>query len=326
MKQTIRLTIFPLVFLAVLIMLSNSCSKDDTSSSSKTDPVITWANPADISYGTLLSSVQLNATSNVSGSFIYTPAAGTKLSEGANQVLQVVFTPTDATNYNSITKTVKINVTHVATIGAIIFNPNLSYGTVTDIDGNVYKTITIDTKTWMAQNLRTTRFRNGDSIPQVKDNTEWSNLTTGAYCNYNNTVNSDIIAVYGRLYNGYVISDSRNIAPAGWHVARDDEWTALTDHAGGEDVAGGKLKETGTTHWLDPNYGSTNESGFTALPAGYRTFYGESEDAGFSGSWWSSTVFNTSDVWMQGMFYSSGITYRDHYAKVNGFSVRCVKD
>src|SRR5664280_2706679 len=154
-----------------------------------------------------------------------------------------------------------------------VFNTGLTYGTMTDQDGNIYKTITIGTQTWMAENLRTTKYRDSTEIPNVTDNTAWDALTTGAYCNYNNTTSADTIATYGRLYNWYAATDSRNIAPAGWHVPTDAEWTTLTTYLGGESVAGGKMKETGITHWISPNTGATNESGFSALPSGMRNWY-----------------------------------------------------
>ena len=125
----------------------------------------------------------------------------------------------------------------------ILFNPDLTYGTINDIDGNVYKTITIGTQTWMAENLRTTKFRNGKDIPEVTVDSIWAILTTGAYCNYKNTRNIDTIVTYGRLYNWYAVYDSRNIAPEGWHISNEADWTTLTNYLGGPYVAGLKLKE-----------------------------------------------------------------------------------
>lgn len=146
-------------------------------------------------------------------------------------------------------------------------------GTVTDIDGNIYQTIKIGTQWWMAENLKVTHYRNGDSIPNVTDETAWSNLTTGAYGNYNN--DDDISNTYANLYNWYAVNDSRNIAPIGWHIPTDAEWQTLVDYLGGESVAGSKMKETGTEHWRSPNVGTTNESGFSALPGDYRGISGK---------------------------------------------------
>lgn len=210
-----------------------------------------------------------------------------------------------------------------------VFNPNVSYGTMTDQDGNMYKTVTIGTQTWMAENLRTSKYQDGTAIPNVIDNTAWIALTTGAYCNYNNTESTDTIATYGRLYNWYAATDSRNIAPVGWHVPTDAEWTTLTTYLGGVTVAGSKMKETGTTHWISPNTGATNESGFTALPSGVRKGYhdGTFGTKGSNGIYLSSTFDNiflhlhcpTVDNSDTHVLYWSG-------DKDEGFSVRLVKD
>jgi len=206
----------------------------------------------------------------------------------------------------------------------IQFNPDLSYETTTDIDGNVYRTIKIGTQTWMAENLKVTRYRNGDAIPNVIDSDEWRYLTTGAYCDYENTASNS--EVYGKLYNWYALADSRNIAPTGWHVASDAEWTTLTNFLGGEAVAGGKLKEKGTVHWQSPNKGATNETGFTALPAGFRHSDGSVSKLGHNALLWSSSEYNDSYAWFR--YLSYGSSYVDRYAtyKVYGFSVRCIKD
>ena len=194
--------------------------------------------------------------------------------------------------------------------------------TVTDIDGNVYHTVKIGTQTWMVENLKVTRYRNGDAIPTVTNGTEWSNLTTGAYCDYENAASNSTI--YGKLYNWYAVADSRNIAPPGWHVASDAEWTTLITFLGGKDVAGGMLKEEGTAHWPSPNAGATNETGFSALPGGY--YYGGSfGNLGSIGTWWSSTA-NSSNAWDRVMHYSNGEVYRYGFNQSNGFSVRCVRD
>ena len=201
-----------------------------------------------------------------------------------------------------------------------------SAATVTDIDGNIYHTVTIGTQVWMVENLKTTKYRDGTAIPNVTGSTAWAALTTGAQCDYNNTASNS--TTYGKLYNWYTVGDSRNIAPTGWHVPTDAEWTTLTDYLGGESVAGGKLKEAGTAHWLSPNTGATNETGFSALPGGYRGNYGGTFDnLGSDGSWWSATEYNTSFAWYRRMYSADSGVYRDNfYYKTNGFSVRCVRD
>ncbi|NQT26384.1 PKD domain-containing protein [candidate division KSB1 bacterium] len=161
-------------------------------------------------------------------------------------------------------------------------------GTVTDIDGNVYQTVKIGVQWWMAENLKVTHYNNGDAIPNVTDNTEWDNLTSGAYCNYNNDVTN--IATYGRLYNFYTVKDARGIAPNGWHVSTEGDWEVLAHYLGGAaNEAGGKLKEAGFAHWNYPNNGATNESGFTALPAGMR-WNGSFKNLGGKTLYWSTVT------------------------------------
>ncbi len=203
-------------------------------------------------------------------------------------------------------------------------NSPIETGTVTDIDGNVYHTVTIGTQTWMAENLKVTKYRNGDSIPNVTDGDEWYHLSTGAYCDYENTASNS--SVYGKLYNWYAVADSRDIAPNGWHVASNAEWTTLTTYLVGEDVAGGMLKEKGTAHWLSPNEGATNETGFSALPGGY--YYGGSFGGlGSYGSWWSSTEYSSDDrAWHRTVNSIYGRMGRSYYYQSSGFSVRCLKD
>ena len=206
-----------------------------------------------------------------------------------------------------------------------VFNADLTYGTMTDQDGNVYKTVTIGTQTWMAENLRTTIYNDGTAIPNVTDDDEWVGLTTGAYCNYKNTTSVDTIATYGRLYNWYAVNTGK-LAPTGWHVPTDAEWTELTDYIGGTFVSGGILKEAGTTHWASPNTGSTNESGFTALPGGYRGYSGGFRSFGYGGRWWSATELGSNHAWRRYIDYYV-IDVEGYYSdKWVGLSVRCVRD
>lgn len=206
-----------------------------------------------------------------------------------------------------------------------IFNSGLEYGSVTDQDGNTYKTIRIGTQTWMAENLRTTRYRNGDPIPFNKDTVIWENLTSGVYCNSANDTSMVMIATYGRLYNWYAVSDSRNIAPPGWHVATSNEFSVLIDYLGGSDVAGGKLKEAGTSHW-ELSIDASNESGFTALPGGYRHSNGFYYPFGLYGFWWSASEVNSNEAFEWSLVYNGGAVYSCQNPKGFGCTVRCVKD
>lgn len=196
--------------------------------------------------------------------------------------------------------------------------------TVTDYDGNVYHTITIGTQVWMVENMKTTHFNDGTTIPLVTDTTSWNNLSTPAYCWYNNS--SSYKTPYGALYNWYTVNSGK-LAPTGWRVPTDADWTVLSAYLGGVSVAGGKLKESGTTHWLSPNTGATNETGFTALPGGYRnlspTLY---TDMGYDATWWSSTEGNSNSAWCRDMSYSDASLISGNYYKNYGFSVRCVKN
>lgn len=207
-----------------------------------------------------------------------------------------------------------------------VFNTNLTYGTMTDQDGNKYKTITIGTQTWMAENLRTTKFRNGEDIPEITDNTAWKYSVSSAYCNFKNTQNIDSIATFGRLYNWYAVTDSRNIAPSGWHIPSRSEWNTLVAYLGVAD-AGGKSKETGTTHWKSPNTGATNESGFTALPAGDRANSdGKFYDIGSGFVCWTSTQQSLAEAYYRSIANIYSGMGENYMAKQLGLSVRCVKD
>jgi len=191
--------------------------------------------------------------------------------------------------------------------------------TITDIDGNSYKTVKIGTQTWMAENLKTTKYRNGDKIQNVNvtDNANWAALTTGAYCSYNE-------ATYV-LYNGWAVFDSRKIAPVGWHIPNEDEWTTLITFLGGESVAGGAIKEAGTTHWISPNTGATNSSGFTSLPNGFRDDQGSMEPLGYVDGWWSSE-HTTDSAWTLFVDNDESRVIRLSSGKWSGISVRCIKD
>ena len=198
-------------------------------------------------------------------------------------------------------------------------------GTVTDRDGNIYHTVKIGFQTWMVENLKTTKFRNGKPIPNVMVNTTWADLTTCAYCLYNNDASANK-TTYGVLYNWYTVNDSRNIAPAGWHIPTEEEWTTLTTFLRGKSLTGGKLKEKLTSHWSSPNSGATNSSGFTALPGGYRNNDGEFNNIRIMGGWWSSNEYTKTVAWYRYVDYGASYIYSCSTYKNNGFSVRCIKD
>ena len=200
---------------------------------------------------------------------------------------------------------------------------SLSSNTVTDKDGNVYHTFTIGAQTWMVENLKTTKYADGTKINYTKGNTDWNNLTTPAYCWYN----SDIAwkNTYGALYNWYAVNTAK-LCPTNWHVPTDTEWTIMTSYLGGENVSGGKLKETGNSHWISSNLGATNESGFSALPGGNRIFNGAFDYEGVRGTYWTSTEFDSRTAWQRVMYCNYADVSRSNYYKRFGFSVRCLKD
>jgi uncharacterized protein (TIGR02145 family) len=200
-----------------------------------------------------------------------------------------------------------------------VYNPPY----MTDQDGNVYTSINIGIQVWMVENLKTTKYRNGDLIgTTTPDTLDILGESTPKYqwaCDGNDSK----VNTYGRLYTWYAVTDSRNVCPDGWHVPSDDEWTTLTTYLGGESVAGGKLKEAGTTNWWPPNEGATNSSGFTALQGGNRAYSG---GFGIDGSWWSSTGSETAVAYGRSMFYNGSNVDRCRQYKNYGFSVRCLRD
>jgi uncharacterized protein (TIGR02145 family) len=196
-------------------------------------------------------------------------------------------------------------------------------GSIKDVDGNFYTAVTINAQTWMIENLKTTKYNDNTSIPNITDDAVWGNLTTSGYCWYNNDA-STYKSPYGALYNWYAVNTGK-LCPTGWHVPSDAEWTTLITAVGGETYSGSDLKEAGTVHWMTPNTGATNLSSFTALPGGYRYSDG-SHRIGLSGFWWSSTEFNDNSAWYRNIDYDSESTNRYSGSKRNGASVRCVKD
>jgi uncharacterized protein (TIGR02145 family) len=202
-------------------------------------------------------------------------------------------------------------------------------GTMTGNDGKIYQTVKIGNQWWMAENLKETQYRDGSVIPIVTDNSIWSGLKggallTGAYCAYYNDIKK--ANTYGYLYNWYAVNDSRNIAPPGWHVPTDEEWITLREYLGGKNVAGGKMKETGTTHWESPNTGATNESGYSALPGGYRDPISVFDRMGYNAFFWSALERSGGDAWQWSMRHGNSNIYRIASSKQYGFSVRLVRD
>jgi uncharacterized protein (TIGR02145 family) len=223
-----------------------------------------------------------------------------------------------------------ITVTTVHTCGASgILNADSSYGVLIDQEGNEYKTIVIGTQEWMAENLNTGIYRNGEVIPTGLSNNAWQNTTAGSWSYYDN--DSSFSCPNGKLYNWFACADSAQLCPTGWHVPSDADWTTLTDYLGGLNVAGAKMKMVGNLSqgnglWTSPNLGATNSSGFSGTPAGYRYMLGSSNYIGNGGLYWSSTEFGAVEAQMRFLNYNLASAGRDQYNKHYGFAVRCVKD
>ena len=209
-------------------------------------------------------------------------------------------------------------------------NTNQNNTSVTDVDGNIYPTVTIGSQTWMAKNLEVTHYRNGDIIPNITNQTSWDNTSLGAWCDYEH--NSAYGDIYGHLYNWYTVNDPRNVAPNGWHVATRADYQLLVTYLGGtigqeDSVAGGHMKEAGLLHWVSPNTGASNSSGFTALPAGWLEFNGFYSI--FEGTiWWAVDPLTQNNA--SKFAYSNGAGHAGALPLMAlpnaGCSIRCVKD
>jgi uncharacterized protein (TIGR02145 family) len=221
---------------------------------------------------------------------------------------------------------------------ACIDNPNINFksiGTpvgkfsdcIKDIDGNTYKTVTIGSQTWMAENLKTSKYNDGTTIPNSKVNSDWAKINIGSWCYFKN--DSSFNSNYGKLYNGYVIISSmngnKNVCPIDWHVPSYEEWIVLIDNLGGSDVAGGKMKAIDQT-WGTLNIDANNISLFTGLPGGFRDSISRFSGEGSYGYWWSSTNFNFNLTKRINLYGFDGKIHWANSQNTKGFSIRCLKD
>ncbi len=242
--------------------------------------------------------------------------------KGTNTTVNMAYNIGDRLLFKGISGIFKTIVTDIPVSDKTI---TFNFVPCTDADNNNYAVVQINTQQWMAENLKTTKYSDGINIPNVADNTTWLGLTTGARCYYNNdsvTYN----ATYGALYNWYSATSTHNACPSGWHLPSNSEWNTLINYLGGRNIAGNKLKETGIVHWQSPNSASTNESGFTALPAGDRVSQAAYYDLGTYGFWWSSNEFNTQNAYTQYIYYNSSNVDSLNFGKAVGFSIRCIKN
>ena len=344
---------------AIVFSLMLACSKEQTSPTVVTKPVlkITTSEASRITHihvfvgGTIVDdggspttsrgvcwsttpspTIDGNKTTDLFGlSPGFFPSFVTGLDANTTYYVRAYGSNSDGTAYGQEVKFVTLN------------NLSGQTGTVIDIEGNSYHTVGIGCQIWMAENLKTTKYTDGTSIPEVIDDNEWSTLAKPAYCIYNNDLNNK--SIYGLIYNWHALdaaaNGNRNVCPTGWHVPSDDEWTTLKSYLGeiesgtwsmttsatGEGIAGTKLKETGTTHWTSPNSG-TNETGFKALPGGYRYSDGFCNKIGKIGVWWSSTKLNygSMDAYANDIYNDNSVLGNGTWSRSTGASVRCVKD
>ena len=338
MKKTEKLKI--LIIILISILLFTFCNEDDNEDQLEIEPLIVLT--TDI--------LDIKITTAIGGSKITNNSGVPIIEKGICWSTDTIPTIVDSkiTNVSNV-DSFAINITgllanktyfvraYATTNKEIVYGERVSFttlgglsGTVTDIEGNVYRTVAIGEQVWMAENLRTTKYRNGDPIAFVStsDNSYssvWCNLTTGAYCIYYDNV--DYYNTYGSLYNWWAVNDSRDIAPIGWHIPTVDEWRILVRNLGGENIAGGKLKEVGTVHWVESNVGATDSYGFTALPGGELQAYDCSlVIINYLGFWWSSTSYDTENVYNFMLERGKSNAHIRNSEKIRGFSIRCIKD
>jgi uncharacterized protein (TIGR02145 family) len=326
MKKNITISLLALAGIAVIV--SNSCKKDNYDLPTVTTTAISSIMISSASCGSNISkdggtsidsrgvcwstdqtpTVADNKTTDGKGIGKFTSII-TDLSPNTTYYVRAFATNSEGTGYGN-----PLSFTTLPENG----------GTITDIEGNVYYTVTIGTQVWMGENLDVAHYSNGDSIPNIKDNLQWSELATGAYCDYeNNPVNS---TTYGKLYNFFTIVDSRGVCPTGWHVPLDTEWSTLTEYLGGSDVAGGKIKESGTAHWQNIIAWASNDSYFTALPSGDRAPFGTFYGIGNSAYWWSSTEVSSLNANYHRVTSNDNELESINYQKTMGMSIRCIRD
>ena len=214
--------------------------------------------------------------------------------------------------------------------------PEPSTTIITDVDGNIYSLVTICNQTWTKSNFNASKYSDGTPIPEVTDPAEWNALTTGAWCYYNNDAANG--TTYGKLYNFYAVAGiydeasrlnpslRKKLAPPGWHVPTDADWTTLENCLGGSMGAGGKMKEIGTAHWDSPNMGATNVSGFTGLPGGQRDYFGAFKEIKKKGYWYSSSFLEGVIVGGGRMMYAFTPDIYEDSGDKWGYSIRCIRD
>src|SRR5690554_1030473 len=351
MRKKTNNLIFPLLLMGVFLIFASSCKKDDDDNGNGNNtgiPVLSTTAITDITQTTAKSGGNITsdggATVTVRGvcwSTNQTPTISdnkTTDGTGAGNFVSSISGLTANTTYYVRAYATNSNGTAYGSAMSFTTQEGSSGSTFTDPrDGKVYQTVVIGDQVWMAENLA--------YLPSVNMVADGSEDAAGSYyyvygydgTNVADAKATDNYATYGVLYNWTAAMDGeassstnpsgiQGVCPAGWHLPSDAEWTELTDYLGGTSVAGGKLKETGTTHWASPNTGATNETGFTALPGGERYYDGAFYNIGYYGSWWSATELSATYAWYRSMDYDSSNVYRGDHNKEVGFSVRCLRD
>jgi uncharacterized protein (TIGR02145 family) len=327
-----KIIISGLIFLITIINLICSCKKDRP-----TPPVLTTAAVSAITQTTAVSGGNITSDGGDSVTIrgVCWNTSPTPIFND-NRTTDGLSTGSFVSNITGLSATTTYYVRAYATNSAgTSYGNELTFSTaatplsVTDVDLNLYNTVTIGTQTWIMENLRTTKYNDNTPIPLVTDISTWAELTTPGYCWYHNNESSYKVD-YGALYNWYTVdpgsNGGKNVCPTGWHVPSDSEWAALITFLGGESVAGGKLKEAGITHWGTPNAGANNESGFTALPGGSRDLAGTYVGLKSYGVWWSATEEDNIISWRYYLDFNVGSADRGDGYKKGGFSIRCLQD
>jgi uncharacterized protein (TIGR02145 family) len=239
--------------------------------------------------------------------------------KGVTETIDMAYTSGDRLKFTGISGNYSTVITDIPSENKPI---EFNFVSCTDGDGNHYPVVTIGTQLWMAENLKTTKYNDNASISLETDNMAWNNLTSPAYCWYNN--NGGLYKdIYGALYNAYAVATGK-LCPSEWHIPSNAEWTTLSSALGSS--AGGKMKEAGSVNWTSPNTGATNASGFTGRPGGARAMGGIFSEMNGSAYWWSSTEMPPMEYWSRSIFNWDAALFSGPGYKSNGYSVRCVKD
>lgn len=265
---------------------------------------------------------QINTTNKLEIKYVGIQKIGNSgIQKVKNSETTMLYTSGDQLIFKAISGNFSTIVADIPTESKTI---NFDFTACVDADGNNYTTVLIGSQTWMAENLKTTKFNDNSDVPLVTLNTAWNNLSTPGYSWYNND-ETTYKNKYGALYNWYAVN-AGNLAPTGWHVPSDAEYTTLTTYLGGLTVTGGKLKEKGILNWTTPNTGATNQTGFTALPSGYRNVNGTYANVNSTTLFWSTTPGATIYAYGRRLDFNQNAVTAQSYQKVFGFSVRCIKD